>query len=188
VEAIAEEGSIPVGLNSAQLREKMEPMLQRALAERFKLVIRREPKETQVYELSVAATGARLTEAPISDAECRKSIDCRQFSGSRMQGLRGTAVTMADLAFALEGWTDRPVVDATGIVGLFSIEVRPFADMQPQLSDFIADLPPDRRPPPEPIKPSLPSILEKDLGLRLQTARAPIEMIRIESVDRPSVN
>jgi uncharacterized protein (TIGR03435 family) len=106
-----------------------------------------------------------------------------------MQGMRGTAVSMADLAFALETWTDRPVVDATGIRGLFAVQVAPFANMNPHLNDFVDSLPEGvPRPPPEPYKPSLSSVLEKDFGLRLLPGRAQIEIIQIESVSKPSAN
>ena len=120
VEAVVEEGAIPEHLDNAQLRERMQPLLQRLLAERFNLVIRREPKELPVYQLTVAKSGAKLTESPISEAECRTSSDCHRVFGNRMQGLRGTAVSIADLAFALETGADRPVVDATRIPGLFA--------------------------------------------------------------------
>ena len=65
VEAVAEEGAIPERLGNAQLRERMQPLIQRFQAERFKLVIHREPKEMPVYELTAAKPGAKLTEAPI---------------------------------------------------------------------------------------------------------------------------
>ena len=189
LEAVAEEGTIPEHLDNAQLRERMQPLLQRLLAERFNLVIRRELKELPVYELTVAKSGAKLTEAPISEAACRTSSDCHRVLGTRMQGLRGTAVSMADLAFALETWTERPVVDATGIRGLFAVRVAPFANMNPHLNDFVDSLPEGvPRPPPEPYKPSLSSVLEKDFGLLLLPARAQIEIIQIESVSRPSAN
>jgi uncharacterized protein (TIGR03435 family) len=189
VEAVADEGVVPGRLDDAQLRQRMEPLIQRLLAERFKLVIRREPKEMPVYTLTVAASGAKLTQAAITEAECRTTNDCHQVSGNRMQGLRGNAVNMADLAYALEASADRPVVDETGIVGLFSVQVRPFASVKPQLDDYLAALPDDRPwPPAEPPKPSVSSVLEKDFGLLLRPSRARIETIQIESVDRPSAN
>jgi uncharacterized protein (TIGR03435 family) len=96
---------------------------------------------------------------------------------------------MADLAFALETWADRPVVDATGIPGLFAVQVAPFANLKLYLDDFIESLPEGvPRPPPEPYKPSLSSLLEKDFGLRLLPARAEVETIQIESVSRPTPN
>jgi len=188
VEAVAEEGTIPERLDSTQLRERMQPLLQRLLAERYGLVIRRVPKEMPVYELTVAKSGAKLTEAPISAEECRTSYDCHRILGDRLRGLHGSAVTMGDLAFALEKWSDRPIINATGIEGLFALEVRPYADMKPILEDFPESLPEKQRPPPEPFKPSLSSILEKDLGLLLVHGRAQIETIQIESVSRPSPN
>ncbi|HYL77462.1 MAG TPA: TIGR03435 family protein [Bryobacteraceae bacterium] len=130
LDAVAEEGTIPEHLDNAQLRERMQPLLQRLLAKRLHLVIRREPKELPVYELTVAKSGAKLAEAPISEAECRTSSDCHRVLGDRMQGLRGTAVSMADLAFALETWSDRPIVDASGIPGLFAVQLKPFATLK----------------------------------------------------------
>jgi len=189
VEAIAEDGTIPERLDNGQLRERMQPLLQRLLAERFNLVTRREPKELSVYKLTVAKSGTKLLPSSISDAECRTLNDCHRFFGSRMQGLRGSDVSIADLAFALETWSDRPVVDATGIPGLFAIQVSPFANLKVYLDDPLASLPEDRpRPPPEPYKPSLPSVLEKDLGLILVRTRAQIEIIQVVSISRPSPN
>ena len=192
VQAIADEGAIPERLDNAQLRERMQPLLQRLLAERFKLVIRHERKEMPVYELTAAKSGTKLTEAPIGEAECRTSIDCHQFLGDGFHGLRGAGVNMADLAFTLERWTYRPVVDATGVVGLFSVEIRPFANMnlrpQQELDDFLAMHPEVRRPPDEPFRPSVFSVLEKDFGLLLRPTHARIETIQIESVERPSAN
>ena len=182
VEAVAEEGVIPAGLDMFHVREKMRPLLQRLLAERFQLVIRREPMEMRVYTLTAAKTGVKLTKAANGDAECQTSVECHQFVGNRMRGLRGVAVSMADLAFALEAGSDRPMVDETGIVGLFSMEVRPFATLKPQLNDSVPEYNP------EPVKPSLSSILEKDFGLLLRPARARIDTIQIESVKMPSAN
>ena len=105
-----------------------------------------------------------------------------------MRGLRGTAVSMTDLVFALEAGSDRPMVDATGIVGLFSMEVRPFATLKPHLDDYLASIPEARRPPAEPVKPSLFSILEKDFGLLLRPAKARVETLLIETVKMPSAN
>ena len=187
VEAIAEEGVIPERLNSAELRRRMQPMLQRLLAERFQLVIKREQKEMPVYELTVSKSGAKLTESPISEAECLTSIDCHKVLGTR-RNLHGTAVNMADLALALGIWADRPVVDATGIAGLYSVQIKPFANLKLYLDDYLASVPENMRPPPEPYSPSLSSVLEKDFGLLLRPAHARIETIEIESINRPSVN
>lgn len=188
VEAIAEEGAIPGNLNYAQLRLKMEPLLQRLLAERFQLVIRRVPKEMPVYILTQAAEGAHLPAALMTEAECRTSVDCHQISGNRIAGLRGTAVNMADVVFALESGSDRPIVDDTEFAGLFSVQIRPFAALFSLSEDFLANVPENLRPPPEPAKPRLASILEKDFGLLLRPARASVEIIQVESVERPAAN
>jgi uncharacterized protein (TIGR03435 family) len=74
VEAVPDEGSIPPDLDTALLRERMQPMLQRLLAERFNLVVRRVRKELPVYRLTLSKSGAKLTEASIGESECRTSL------------------------------------------------------------------------------------------------------------------
>lgn len=60
--------------------------------------------------------------------------------------------------------------------------------MRPVLDEIPESWPEKLRPPPEPFKPSLTSVLEKDLGLQLLRSSAQIETIEIESVRRPSPN
>src|SRR5262249_3951541 len=159
----------------------MQPLLQRLMEERFKLVIRREPKEMPVYTLTVAPTGARLTHAEMNEVDCRTSPKCHQVLGNRISGLQGAAVSMGDLVFTLEAGSDGPILDETGLSELFSMQIKPFATLKPLPVDLLADVPEDRRPPPEPYKPSLASILEKDFGLLLRPGRARVETIQIES-------
>lgn len=186
VEATADdEGSFPENLSNTQLREKLRPLLQRLLEERFKLVIRREIKDMPVFLLT-AAKQTKLTNAQLTETECRTAADCHQFLGSRFQGLSGTAVTMSDLAFAIETISDRPVIDETGLTGLFAMEIKPFATFKPHLDDFLESVPENLRPPPEPVKPSVFSVLEKDFGLLLRSGRARVAQILIESVERPA--
>lgn len=192
VQAVAEEGAVPESISNARLRKTMEPMLQKLLADRFKLVMQRVPKDVPVFELTVAKSGPKLTEAAMSEVECQNSPDCHKISGNSLQGFRGPAASMTDLAFAIETGAGRPVVDATGIVGLFSIIVKPFVGLRDELlneklNDLMAAHPDAPRPPSGP-QASLASILEKDLGLSIHTARARIETIQIDSVEKPSEN
>lgn len=152
------------------------------------MVIQRVLKEMPVYELTVAKSGAKLTKASIDEAECQTTSDCYKVVGNGRQGLRGTAVTLAEFTLQSEQAVGRPIIEATGIARLFSMEVKPFASMRPELYDWIESLPPDRRPPPEPVRPNIFLILEKEFGLLLKPARASFETIQIESVNRRSAN
>lgn len=95
-------------------------------------------------------------------------------------------MTVADLARAAENWTDRPLLDRTGISGLFKIETQPFLPMEIAAK------------PPAPGKkgeagidlidlPTLFQIFER-LGLKMTTQRAKVETYVIDSVQRPSEN
>jgi len=192
VEAVAEPGTISESLSPAQLREKMRPMIRQLLAERFKLVLRAERKEMQVFQLVVAASGAKLTKSSVSEAQCSAPATpnaCHDLVGNRQRGMNGDVVSLGDVASLLEISSDVPVVDATGIKDLFSVRMGPYSRVTPQeVPAEIVNLPADRpRPPAEPW-PSVFKVLEQDLGLRLVSGRAQVEMLRIESAQMPTAN
>ena len=95
---------------------------------------------------------------------------------------------MPDLALFIANWTDRPVVDRTGIKGLFDIETVGWTPLRPR-----PPLAPGAEPTAEdvamsdPTRPTLFMILEQ-LGLKLDSQRAPVESFVIEHVERPSGN
>jgi uncharacterized protein (TIGR03435 family) len=133
-------GPFPDGLSYDAREERQRLMLQALLADRFKLRIRRETKEMPAYVLVVDKGGPKLEKADISEENCAQSataagtrdgqIPCHHFNGGRGRGLHAQAVTMADLASYVENWTDRPLLDKTGIRGLYKIETQPFLPME----------------------------------------------------------
>ena len=140
IEAKAPEGEIHGGLPAKARIEKERSMLQALLIERFKLVIHRETKEIPVYALVVGKSGPKFPRADIEEKECPTdpitpiasrdgSVHCHQISGGRGAGLRGRAVGMSDVAGYVEGWTDRPLLDKTGLKGLYRIETEPWLPM-----------------------------------------------------------
>ena len=78
---------------------------------------------------------------------------------------------------------DRGVADRTGVAGRFDIEMQFAGDMQ---------LSPTSRPLPGEVGatelPTLDLALRQQLGLRLRTVRAPVEVLVIDHVERPSEN
>jgi uncharacterized protein (TIGR03435 family) len=171
----------------------MQPLIRRMLEERFKLVLKRESKEMQVFKLSVAASGSKLARSSVSENDCGKAsgapTECHQLLANQARGLNGTAVDMADLIAKLELWSDKPIVDETGLEGLFSIRSGPFSRLTPlRLPLWVEDLPEGQRPPPEPQRPSVFKVLEQELGLRLESGKAVVEIFQIESIQRPSAN
>jgi uncharacterized protein (TIGR03435 family) len=77
---------------------------------------------------------------------------------------------------------DRHVIDETGLTGTYDFTLVFAPDEYAQPSPGLS------RPPVEPNGPSLFTALQEQLGLKLESARGPLEMFVIENVERPSSN
>jgi bla regulator protein blaR1 len=190
IDAKAGANAIPAGTSNRVLWEKTRLMLQALLADRFKLSIRRETEEMPAYQLVVAKNGAKLQK---SDADCDASVTaCHGFSGNPTR-LSGSGVDTYDLALILSNYSDRPVIDPTGIQGLFDLKLQwnPFA-ARPQAADDIPRSPAaEAREGPRPDLASLPNLfdaLEQQLGLKLESHKGPVEIYVIDHVAPPSEN
>jgi uncharacterized protein (TIGR03435 family) len=191
IEATAPAGAIPAGSSAKALNDKMKLMLQELLADRFKLTIRREMKDQPVYAL-VVPKRAKLQRAKIEEKDCLGGGEpggdgrtCHSFNGGQGRGLHGEAVNMADLALFVSNWTDRPVIDKTGLKGLFNIQTDGWVPLLPRQG------PPNEGPEAQaladPARPTLFAIFDQ-LGLKLESRRAPVEMFVIVGAERPSEN
>jgi bla regulator protein blaR1 len=185
----------PAGLSVQDRNDRMRMMLQALLADRFKLKIRRETKEMPVYALVVAKGGPKLQKADIQEKDCTEgpfivmpgtpNTACHSFIGGQARAIHARAVTLADVVTYVENWTDRPLVDKTGIKGLYQIETPHWQPMDPGSS-----------PPPPGAKQDgvdvadLPTIFEvfEKLGLKIESQRGQVEMYVIEHVEKPSGN
>jgi uncharacterized protein (TIGR03435 family) len=189
IDATAEPGAIPSGASPDERDKVMQAMLQTLLAERFHLKIRREIKDQPVYAILVAKGGSKLKAAEIAEKDCgtdaAKDFDCHNFHGGRGRGLHAKAVNIADLALFVSNWTDRPLVDKTGLPGLYQFETRGWANITPGPEPAPGTLAEDGQD-----AASLPTIFTifTSLGLRLDAQHAPVEMFVIESVEMPTEN
>lgn len=189
IEAAAEQSALTPGESARARSLKMRSMLQTLLAERFKLVVRRETGEVPVYAVVVAKNGPKLQRAKISEKDCPEppapfDASCHVINGGMGRGLHAPAIDMSDLASVLENWLDRPVVDQTGIKGLFNVQTEGWAPLAPRQGQQESD---EAKALADPSRPTLFSIFE-ELGLRLVSKKAPIEMIVVEHVEKPSEN
>src|SRR5262249_44754853 len=101
---------------------------------------------------------------------------------------QGSAIPVTTLVNMLQQRVDRPVIDKTGLKGLFEIKLEwtPGAEAPP--SPFGPNL---NGPPPPPLDDSAPTIftaIQEQLGLRLEGARGPVDVIVIDSAEKPSDN
>jgi uncharacterized protein (TIGR03435 family) len=189
IDATAEPGAIPAGATPDERDERMRAMLRTLLADRFHLKIRREIKDQPVYAIVVAKGGPKLKAAEIEGKDCEtdagKGMDCHNFHGGRGRGLHAGAANMSDLALFVSNWTDRPLVDKTGLAGMYQFETRGWANATPGPAPAPGAVAEDGQD-----AASLPTVftLFADMGLKLEPQRAPVEMFLIESIEKPSEN
>lgn len=187
IEAKAESGAL-TGLTSGKRREKLRLMLQTLLAERFHLQVRRETKSIPVYALVPAKGGVKLQPAAIGDQDCdtpaANGVACHTILGGQGRGLHGQAVDLSDVARYLGNFAERPVVDRTGLHGLFRIETRGWTPLsgKPAAPGAKAEDGTELA--------NVPTIFEAmgEVGLRLEAQRAPVDVIVIEHIEKPSGN
>jgi uncharacterized protein (TIGR03435 family) len=143
--------------------EQMMPMLQTLLADRFKLVVRRESKDLPINDLVVAKNGPKIHE--VKDDDGGAEID-----GDDEHAITARNVSMKQLADILSRGqqTDRPVLDQTGLKGVFNFALNFARD------DSSSD------------KPDIFAALQEQLGLKLVPSRGPVEIFVIDHVERPT--
>ena len=158
-------------------RPQLRLMLQALLKDRFKLVIRHETKDAPIYELVVAKGGSKMQEDTASP---------RSRLGMMGPGkVIAQKISLAMFAESLGTVAGRPVVDKTGLASTYTFKL----DWTPDVgeSGFRAPGAPDVAPP-DPSGPSLFTALQEQLGLRLQSAKGPVESLVIEEAEKPTEN
>jgi len=137
VEAKADQAAAPPG-QARKLRDTdLRLMLQSLLAEGFKLKLLRETKELPVYVLVVQRGGPKLQMSKIKTEEAcvedvAAGVACHSLTGGQGRGLHGEAVEISDIAQFVENWTDRPVLDKTGLQGLFRVDTEGWTPLIPR--------------------------------------------------------
>ena len=180
---------------SLQLRR-----LQTLLRDRFKLALHRETKQLPIYELTVAKGGPKLQlpsciqkepgDLTIALAPGKTMMDYCGFGGfTGRGGYEASNGSMAELAEALALPLGRIVVDKTGITGRFRIQLTfaPVASAIPFPDAPGPGNPPDAAPTADP-GPDIFTALQEQLGLKLESAKGPVEVLVIDHVERPSEN
>ena len=192
IEAKAPEGAFATETTGKARDEKMRLRLRSLLADRFKLIVRREMKELQVYALVAGKNGPKLKKAAIEEKDCPvgdedRAAACHTFMGGQGRGLHAKAVDMADLVLALSNFSDRPMIDKTSIKGLYEIETEGWVPLRPRQVLPGAEPTAEDLAMADPSRPTLFSVLER-LGLKLESQKAPVEMFVVDHVERPSEN
>jgi len=189
IEAKAGPDANPPGTPGLVRAERMRLMLQALLADRFKLKIHRETKELPIYAVILGKNGPKLEKAKIEEKDCPEGgapgVACHSFLGGRGRGLHGEAVSLADVLSYVENWTDRPLVDKTGVQGLFNVQTRGWQPSQPgpapapgakaEDGGDLADLP-------------TLFTLFTEMGLKLDAQKGTVDIFVIDHVEKPTEN
>jgi uncharacterized protein (TIGR03435 family) len=144
--------------------EQLMLMLQNLLADRFKLKAHRESREMPVYALVVGKSGSKLRESAPGATGGVGMTGVGRIT-SRAAPLQGLADHLSNAALQI----DRPVIDQTGLKGRY---------------DFTLEWTPDNLPPGDSTAPSLFTAVQEQLGLKLESRKAPVEIVVVDSAEK----
>jgi uncharacterized protein (TIGR03435 family) len=169
-------------------RDQARLMLRPLLADRFKLVVRREQRDLPVYALVKAGRelgpqirqsdardcdgGPKAMPTPPRAAEPEAPMPCGA-EIYRPGHLAGRAMALSNFVLNVSRYTDRVVVDRTGLEGKFDWDVQWVPD----------NLTAAGAPPPE--GPPLFEALREQAGFRIERQRASVEVLVVERAERP---
>jgi len=151
-------------------------LVQDLFGDRFKMTFHwKTVKNSPAYELSVGPKGHKLVPAADADQGCGVHISPagRERPCDRYQWPLALkrAITMPELAQVLSNYSGDPLFDHTGLVGEFKIKELSFA-VRPN----------------DPTYPSLQTALQEQLGLVMRPTRRDLDVLIVDSIERPTPN
>lgn len=180
-------------LSSKDRIRTRQDMLQALLADRFSLTIHSETKDVQGYMLVVAKNGPKLQQAKQSDSAFSQPKDNASMAiGTALAQVRGQGTSLLTLARMLTTYLRRPVLDNTRLTARYDFTLLWTPDQtqpRPPGMEDTAGGAPNGVPVADPAGgPSLFTAIQEQLGLKLESGKAPIELLIIDRVERPSGN
>jgi uncharacterized protein (TIGR03435 family) len=143
-------------------RQKALEALQALFEERCKLRLHRESKTLPLYKLTIAKEGLKLKDG--DDLPDGTPMGFEQRTASRLARKKAP---LSSLVSALSAHLGMPVEDRTGLKGLYSFAME-WQHERPEDSDF-----------------AMIAALHSQLGLNLEKTRGPVEVLVIDSAERP---
>jgi uncharacterized protein (TIGR03435 family) len=163
-------------------RDQLPQMMQKLLADRFKLEMHKEKKEFSVFALTLAKSGPKLTEAPKSpdpNAGGRYGIVMNGNVG-RMEARNAD---MTSLANTLPRFVGKPVVNLTNLAGRYDFDV----EFSPEDMKFAPPPPVDNAAAvPLQVGVSIYTSIQR-LGLRLDSRKLPLDTIVVDRAEKTPI-
>jgi uncharacterized protein (TIGR03435 family) len=186
-------GTIPDGVPGSALPVLMTNLLK----DRFRMVAHTETREMPVYNLVLARSDKRLGPSlKETSAECRAAMEASlaapqrgaspptvaaacQPMGLNIGFLSQGGIDMATLTLSLINMVGRPVIDRTGLTGRYDFTLK------------WTPAPGTGGPSGPPLDPDAPSVftaVQEQLGLKLENARGPVEVVVIDRLEKPALD
>jgi uncharacterized protein (TIGR03435 family) len=148
-------------------REEKFGMFEQVLTDRFGMKTHRETRVLPAYDLLAAKGGPKLKEASAEEP-------MQWAFGAPTGDVKWVNAPVGSMVWFLGRETGRPVIDKTGLTGKydFTLEFEPAARADKE----------DRG------RPSVFTALEEQLGLKLVSAKEPVEVLVIDSIQQPAAN
>jgi len=145
-------------------------MIRKVLADRFGLKVHSEKRELSVYALTIAKGGPKLNKSGSTANDLRNQTD--DPNGMEMEFNNDS---MADFAlFIMQYVLDKPVIDQTGLMGRWDFVLK-WTPNELEVADTNA-------------VPGLFTAIQEQLGLKLVSTKAPVDVLVVDHVERPSAN
>lgn len=160
--------------------EQLKIMIRKLLADRFQLKFHKDQKEMSAYVLTVGEKGPKMTK------ETNNPNNLPGLFFGPIGTLHVTNATMADFTHLMQSAVlDRPVADHTGLDGRWSFVLKWTPD-ETQFAGMGIKVPPstdtaDAAPP-------LFTAIQEQLDLKLEAQKAPVDVVTLDHIDRPTPN
>lgn len=143
-------------------------MLQPVLTDRFHLIVHHETRQIPVFLLTVSKQGAHLeVQTPVTGSSA-----C-MFHMPNIHTLSASNCTVGSLIQVLRQAAGRIVLDRTGLIGSYDFSLHWTPDDTPADSPYAGG-------------PSVFTAVQEQLGLKLEPAVAPLDVLVIDSAQKPS--
>ena len=150
--------------------EQMQEIVQKVLVSRFGLKTHRDRRELRYYAVLVARGGAKLPQAADPQAQPENG-------GEAVPGgmeMKFNNFTVPHFAMAMQYFIDRPVVDETGLPGVYDFKLR-WAPGDAQAADGNAP-------------PGIFTAVQEQLGLKFEAKKGRVDVVVVDGLGRPSEN
>ena len=150
---------------------EIKEMVKGLLEDRFQLKVHRATKQDTVYALAVSRTGPKIKRVPYDHAD-RLRNDAWHGVKAAQGHLFTTEGAIAGLVAYLSQILDRPVIDRTGLDGVFEFDFTLPATILPSPDSSV----------------SIFEAIQDQLGLRLEQTSGPVEFLIIDHAEKPDAN